>query len=256
MKDRQTKGKVRSRTGGVLVGGTVLMVLLSMLGTGLLLLLTHIAVLGNNNERFQSVACEIAERAASHDYFFGVGREHDYNSIGPDNTGLQELFDVDKEYLLSEMEVLGINRAQVANVEIKCAGDASVRIADASPRLGNQIDVPIKLYTVSFDVLAGGVLPLHVVGTSSNYSQMAEQRHGSALISVVMPDPDFPDRVIQRGIRVPIYNVTYGKSMNADPNPEQLHMGPMVGQPPIAYLRLQCENELYINQVRGGPDAL
>jgi hypothetical protein len=219
----------RSRKGQAIAAGSGFLVLISMLAAGLLLCLANFAILGNYNERLQGVANEIAERAANEEYRLGVEREYDPDTISAVGSG----FIADRKHLDAELKLMGVQPGTVYNYHVE-SSDATVR------------DIPVKLYTVSFDVfglpICGGVLPsvipLHVVGSSSNYSEHVRERHGSALILFTDPDPKYANR--QRGVRVPIYNATLGRNTPADPT--HLHIGPMVGQPPEAYLRVQCNS--------------
>lgn len=217
----------RTASGQAILSGTALLLLLSTLTVGLLLALADMSILGNYNERLQAAASDIAERAAAEGYHYGVERRYDPVALQSSQSGFRN----DRAYLDAELSAMGVDPRLVSNYTV-VSQDAKVR------------DLPVKMYIVSFDVwgipICGGVLPavlpLHVRATSTNYSEQAEQSHGCALLLVV--DPRRPE--IQRGLRVPIYNATLGRNTPADPS--FLHAGAMIGEPPEAYLRLNCDN--------------
>lgn len=221
-KPGKSKQSVRSQKGQSLVGGTVMMVMMSTLVVGMVLLLLNMATLANDNQQLQGIACEAARQVAAQKWWLGMERtEWKDNQIAAEAQA--------KEAIDAEFSAMGL------------PATSKVNFAYRKPRTGGGV---LTVVEVSFDVSgikvsSGGLFPsvvwLHITGVSSD-SEHATAKHAMALI--LIEDPSDPR--IQRGIRVPIYNATVGHNEAAAP---AFKVGTSVGNFPNAYLNVQCRND-------------
>jgi hypothetical protein len=211
----------RSNSGQAILGGTAMLILISILGGGMLMLLFYLAVMSNDYQQLTSIANEAARQVANSRFTYGMERP-EFKETEAEAAALQAIN--------NELEVLGY--------KIKGTPDFTYKYTTIA-RNGVGNDIPAMIVEVGFDVSATNpgsfakvlFTPPHVSGQSSD-NENAIRRHAMALILFV--DPKNP--AIQRGIRVPIYNYTRLASVAARPN--MMRAGRSVGAFPTALLRI------------------
>ncbi len=224
--------KQRKASGSALIGGIAMMTMLTLLVVGMLLLVVNTGVLGNSNNRLQSIASDAARQIGSKRWWLGMERK-------------EWVSDQSFQAQAKEEAELAVTAALA---ELGLPPPSNFKVAY---KAGTVRSVPITIVEVSFDVSRVGicsagvlpnVIPMHVSAVSSD-SEHAIDKQGMALLLFV--DPANPG--VKRGIRVPIYNATNGNAQSMDP--ELVRAGVSTGNVVEAYLRLNCVHSASIGRM-------
>lgn len=203
------------------------MVMISILGTGMVMLLANMAVLSSDYQQLESIASEAARQLASSRYAFGMARPEWVR---------EDAEKVVKQCIDSELKVIGYEKNQEPEFEYRMTTIHRNGINNDIPAMYVECKLSVKP-TPSLTSLKGlFFLCPHTVAGVSTDSENAIRRHAMALIIFV--DPEHPDQ--QRGIRVPIYNYTRINNMASRPN--MMKAGSSVGYFPNGTLRIMAKN--------------
>lgn len=215
----QSTKTARSQRGQLIIGGTAMMVLMSMIFFGLLLVLLNTAAISNNSSKLQGIASEAAGLIAAKKWFLGMERK-EWDQVKAESEA--------QESVTKSLAAIGLPPPSQFRVKF-------IR--------GTVRDTQVVVTKVSFNVsglqiVSGGILgnvvpSIHISGLATD-SEHAVTKHAMALILAV--DPSNPR--IRRGIRVPIYNATNGQGQPL--NGTVLKAGRSAGSFPEAMLNLNC----------------
>lgn len=235
--------QIRSQRGQAAIEGTAIIFVMTMLVVGVLLLLVNTSLMGSYNYRLNAIASDGARQFTAGMWFLGMKRPNfDLNgSVAAAHGASKRLSegaigDV-KVLITEEIKAMGWAKATVSNLKI----EPKTELVAGHEVTIVQVDFDVN----NLEVLAGGLFPstvtLHASGISSD-AQYAVDRHGMALLHTVYPDPLNPQVMIERAIRVPIYNATIGQNTPASRDPKWLQAGDSIGNSPTVEIALSCAN--------------
>lgn len=248
--------QARNQHGQATLEGTAIIFVMTMLVVGALLLLVNTSLLGSYNYRLNAIAADGARQFTAGMWFLGMERRN---------------FDLDGSVAAAHGASERLSRGAkgdveiLINEEIKAMGwrNAKVFNFNVVPHTDTVAGHEVTIVKVDFDVsgiemLSGGILPttatLHATAISSD-AQYAVDRHGMALLHTVYPDPLIPGAMIERAIRVPVYNATVGQNTPASQDPRWLQAGNSIGQSPTVEIALSCANGGELARERTNPSG-
>ncbi|MBY0552335.1 MAG: hypothetical protein K2W95_33960 [Candidatus Obscuribacterales bacterium] len=229
---------------------------MTMLVVGALLLLVNTSLLGSYNYRLNAIAADGARQFTAGMWFLGMKRRNfDLNGSvaashgAPARLSEGAIGDV-RTLITEEVKAMGWTQATVSNLKVEPHTETVA---------GHEVTIVKVDFDVSnIEILSGGILPttvtLHATAISSD-AQYAVDRHGMALLHTVYPDPLNPGVMIERAIRVPVYNATIGQNTPASKDPRWLQAGDSIGQSPTVEIALSCANGGELARERTNPSG-
>lgn len=191
----------------------------------LLLFLVQVYVSANQNYRLLHLASSSAKRIVDAKWWLGM-QDPDYvvpieGTNGSDATTVSA-----REELDAELKAMGLGKSKNFRVSLKKIW--LQKKVTTIVRVEFDVDIAMSIFKY--------VVKFHPTGVASD-AEHAVTAHGYTLLHVV----DGPN---ERGLRIPVYNVTIGQNTNADTSSsldnKWFRAGNFTGPVPTAYLRLEC----------------